>query len=302
MIPSATGLVLNSISAPLPLPPSLPAAAVLVGSNNTAGSGTYSMAFNTTSKTATFSSSSSLGSPQSFTVTYFGAGTVTPSEYEIRAEVTSGPTTGSNIALAGGSAALNTWITLSTSPSFNFTASGRRSGIVQVSITIRHKIQTSYTSTRAYTLQQQSDAVTPSFGGGFGNQITLSVFGGETFVMGFYVDTLSSPGEWMLRSYRNGTYIQGLTGTVSFGGISESEYDISIVSAATSTAMPFLWGSFVYGNAGTRRAVTASATSGPYYAGDGTTGAGSALMVLRFKHVTDETKFADLAVTFNKTS
>ena len=66
------------------------------------------MAFNTTSKTATFSSSSSLGSPQNFTVTYFGAGDIVdPSEYEIRAEVTTSPTTGSNIALAGGSAPLN---------------------------------------------------------------------------------------------------------------------------------------------------------------------------------------------------
>lgn len=302
MIPDIAGTLLMVVSPLLPIFPSLPVAANLVGSNNTAGSGTYSMAFNTTSKTATFSSSSSLGSPQSFTVTYFGAGTVDASEYEIRAEIAAGPTTGSNIALAGGSAALNTWITLSASPSFNFTASGRRSGLLSLSITIRHKIQTTYSSTRVYGLQQQSDAVVPGFGGGFGNQITLSVFPGETFNMGFYIDNASAANNWMLRTYRNGTYIQGLTGDVSFGGISESEYDITIVSAATSAAMPFLWGSSVYGNAGDRRSFTASATSGPYYGGDGSTGAGSALLVIRFKHVTDQNVFSDLVLTFNKTS
>ncbi len=288
-----------------PATPNLPAAGPLLCTNNTAGFGSAGFQFNVTAKTGTFTSSSSLGSPQTIPVTYFAAGdSVNPADYEIRATVVSGPTTGANIALTGTSASLNTWYTLSAIPfsgQFNFQCSGRRSGYLDVSFTIRHRTQTAISSTRTYRISQQSDAVIPSFGGGFGNTISLSVFSAESFVMGFYIDNASAANEWMLRSYRNGTFIQGLTGSVSFGGIPESEYTIGIHSATNTGAMPF--------NSGTggglisdKRSMGASSTSGMYYAGTGATGAGSALLVVRFQHATDQNVFSDLSLTFNKTT
>lgn len=286
------------VSPNLPLPPSLPAAADLVGSNNTAGSGAYSMAFNTTSKTATFSSSSSLGSPQSFTVTYFGAGTIDASEYEIRAQITAGPTTGSNIALAGGSAALNTWITLSTSPSFNFTSSGRRSGSVDVTITIRHKIQTSYTSTRVYALIQQSDAVAPSFSGT--TSLSISYLSSETGVMGVYFDAGSSANQFQCRGYRSGSLI--LTNTLGFttGGISESEYEIYLLETSSNNAGMTYNTGLGTGSISARRGNPATSTSGSYWTINAVATAHTGFIRVYIRHITDLTKSNFVELNFSK--
>lgn len=288
MIFDAAGNFGSVVAANLPIFPSLPAAATLVCSNNTAGSGTYSMAFNVTSKTATFSSSSSLGSPQNFTVTYFGAGTVDPSEYEIRAEIASGPTTGANIALAGGSAALNTWISLNTSPVFSFTCSGRRSGFVLLSITIRHKIQTTYASTRAYSLEQQSDAVTPTFSGT--TSLSISYLAPETGVMGVYFDAGSSANQFQCRGYREGSLI--LTNTLSFniGGISESEYEIYLLETSNDNAGMTYNTGLGTGNIGSRRGNSPTSTSGSYWTVNAVAGSYSGFIRVYIRHITDLNK------------
>lgn len=286
------------VSPNLPIFPSLPVAADLVGSNNTAGSGTYSMAFNITSKTATFSSSSSLGSPQSFTVTYFGAGTVDASEYEIRAVINVGPTTGSNISLAGGSAPLNTWITLSTSPSFNFTASGRRSGFLSLSVTIRHKTQTTYSSTQLYALEQQSDAVTPSFSGT--TSLSISYLSSETGVMGVYFDNARPANQFHCRGYRSGSLILANTLSFNTGGISESEYEIYNIEATNNTAgMTFNIGAGT-GNIGTKRGTVSSPTSGSYWTVNAVSGSYSGNIRVYIRHITDLTKNNSVTLEFFK--
>lgn len=281
----------------LPISPSLPAASTLVCSNNTAGSGTYSMAFNTTSKTATFSSSSSLGSPQNFTVTYFGAGAVDPSEYEIRAEISSGPTTGANIALAGGSAALNTWITLGASPVFSFTCSGRRSGTVDLSITIRHKIQTTYTSTQVYFMHQLSDAVAPTFSGTM--SMSTSYLSSESGEMGVYFDAGSSANQFQCRSYRGGSNI--LTNTLSFntGGITESEYEIYNIETSNDNAgMTFNTG--LGTEIGSRRGNAATSTSGSYWTINAVAGSYSGFIRVYIRHITDISKSNFVYLEFQK--
>lgn len=257
------------------------------------------MAFNVTSKTATFSSSSSLGTPQSFTVTYFGAGvTVDPSEYEIRAEITAGPTTGSNIALAGGSAALNTWITLSASPSFNFTCSGRRSGYVDVSITIRHKLQTTYSSTGRGSLEQQSDAVTPSFSGT--TSLSVSYLSSESGELGVYFDAGSSANQFQCRGYREGVNVLNNTLSFSTGGISESEYEIYQIETSSNNAGMTYNAGVGTGNIGTLRGNGASASSGSYFTVNAVSGSHSGFIRVYIRHITDISKANFVYLEFYK--
>lgn len=291
------------VSPNLPVFPSLPAAATLVCLNNTAGTGYAVLQFNTTPKTATFSSSSSLGSPQSFTVTYFGpTATVDASEYEISATISSGPTTGSNWTLqtGGSNALLNTWYTLGSFPigGYSFTCSGRRSGDLNVSVTIRHKIQTTYSSTRVYTLQQQSDAVAPSF---FGiTDLSISYLSPETGIMGVYFDNGSPANQFQSRGFRNGSYINANALGFSTGGISESEYEIyNIESSSNNAGMTFNIGAGT-GNIGTKRGTASSSTSGTYWTINAVAGSYSGFIRVHIRHVTDLTKSNSVTLQFFK--
>lgn len=297
MIPSAAGVLMRTVSAPLPRMPNLPAVAALLCTNNTAGSGTFTMAFNTTSLAGTFSASSSLGTPQSISVPYFSAGGILDtSAYEVRASINLSPTTGSNIALAGGSSPLNTWITLSTSPSFNFTCSGRRSGYAEIQIQLRHKVETPYSSTRVYMLGQDSDAVTPTFSGT--TLLPFSKLSPETAVLGFYLDAATSANQFQTRAYRDGVLIVSNTLGFSTGSISENEYEIYNLEHYTNgSGLVYNVGQGTGAISG-KRGFPASSLSGTYFTSPaiGTSGVGFIRVYIR--HITDINKAESVTLDF----
>lgn len=297
MIPNTAGLYGGVVADNVPRMPSLTSVAALQCTNNTAGSGTFTLAFNTSSLAGTFSTSSSIGSPQSISVPYFTAGGVLDtSNYEVRASVTLAPTTGSNIALAGGSSPLDTWITLSTSPSFNFTCSGRRSGEAQISITLRHKVETPYTSTRVYSLFQESDAVTPSFSGT--TTLNFSKLSPETAVMGFYLDDATSANQFQCRAYRNGVFTTSNTLGFSTGSISENEYEIYDLEHFTNGATLVYNVGLGTGLISGKRPEGASSTSGTYFTSPAIGGSGVGFIRVFIRHVTDISKSASVTLNF----
>lgn len=287
-----------------PVTPTFTAPATMTSTNTLSGSGTFSFQFNSNKRTcATNVTGSVLGSGAS-SFTYFGASDlVNADDYEVM--VTLGTNTGfSNIATAGGSATLGVWITLSTSPLYSFSCSDRRGGKRPITVAIRHKIDTGTTSSTSITMNQASDAVTPSFSGVGG---TTSIIRTTTNTyLGVYIDDATSSNAGQIRTYK-GITLETQTGfTFSTGSIPESEYEVSTVASLVTPSgglIAFSGGFGSWIDLSTFRATTASYNSGcgTFWSRLGTEPAATGRMSLRVRHKLDTAKSDQVDIDFATT-
>lgn len=217
-----------------PVTPTFTAPATMTSWNTLGGSGGFTFQFNATKRTCTTSVTGSVNGSGSSSFTYFGASDlVDPADYEVM--VTLGSNSGfSNIATAGGSATLGVWITLSTSPLYSFSCSDRRGGSRPITVAIRHKVSAGVTASTIISMNQGSDAVTPTFSGVGG---TTSIIRTTTNTyLGVYIDSATSANAGQIRTYKN-TTLETQTGwTFSTGSIPEDEYETATVVSLVTPA------------------------------------------------------------------
>jgi hypothetical protein len=281
-----------------PITPVFSAPGAMSSNNTLSGSGSFQFQFNATKRTCTTSAAGSVSGSGASSFQYFNSGELINAEdYEVM--VTLGTNAGSsNIAAAGGSASLSVWITLSTSPLFIFSCSDRRGGSRPVNITIRHKIETSFTATTAITLTQTSDAVSPIFSG-FSGTTTLTRTTTISY-LGIYIDNATSANNGRIRTYKNTTIDSNTGFTFSTGSIPESEYECMTESLTVTPG-----GALSFGGLGgwvgisTLRAASASESSyaGRYFASDAMA-AGTGTMRLSIRHKLDQSKSGFVDKTF----
>lgn len=280
-----------------PVTPVFPSAFTLTSTNTLSGSGSFAFQFNATKTTATHTTTGSVSATPSASFQYFNSGSlIDPLDYEVM--VTLGSNSGfSNIATAGGSATLGVWHTLSTSPLFSFTCSDRRGGSRPITVTVRHRVETSFTASLIITMAQSSNAVMPSFSGLTGTT-TLTRTTAISY-LGLYIDSDSSANAGRIRTYKN-TTLDTTTGfTFSTGSIPESEYecrtDAGVISPGGS--MSFSGGSWV--DISTLRAASPAYTSftGRFSATD-VAAAGTGTMSITIRHKLDTAKSNSTNKTF----
>ena len=287
-----------------PVTPTFTAPATMTSTNTLSGSGTFSFQFNSNKRTcATNVTGSVLGSGAS-SFTYFGASDlVDPADYEVM--VTLGTNTGfSNIATAGGSATLGVWINLSTSPLYSFSCSDRRGGTRPITVAIRHKISTGTTASTNITMNQTSDAVTPSFSG-IGGTTSVTRTTTDTY-LGVFLDSAAGANAGQIRTYKNTTLFTQTGWTFSTGAIPESEYEVA-TSATLVTPLgrliTFNGGAGTFSDISTERAKSPAYNSGygTFWSRLGTEPAATGRMTMVIRHKLDPNKNASANFDFATT-
>lgn len=287
-----------------PVTPTFTAPATMTSTNTLSGSGTFSFQFNSNKRTcATNVTGSVLGSGAS-SFSYFAAtDVIDPVDYEVM--VTLGTNVGfSDIATAGGSATLGVWISLSSSPLYSFSCSDRRGGSRPITVDIRHKVSTAVTASTSITMNQTSDAVTPSFSG-VGGTTSIIRTTTDTY-LGVYIDDATSSNAGQIRTYK-GTTLETQTGfTFSTGSVPESEYEVSTVASLVTPSGGLITFSGGFGSwidLSTFRATTASYNSGcgTFWSRLGTDPSATGRMSLRVRHKLDQNAQAIQAFDFATT-
>ncbi len=280
-----------------PVTPVFPAPFSTTSTNTLGGSGSFAFQFNATKTTASRTTIGTVNGTSTGSFQYFDSGAlVDPIDYEVM--VTLGSNSGaSNIATAGGSATLGVWHTLSTSPLFSFTCSDRRGGSRPITVTVRHRVETSFTASLIITMTQSSDAVTPSFSGLTGTT-TLTRTTAISY-LGLYIDSDTSANAGRIRTYKN-TTLDTTTGfTFSTGSIPESEYEARC-DAGTITpggAMSFSGGAWV--DISTLRAASPDYTSSVgRFSATNVAAAGTGVMSITIRHKLDTAKTNSTNKTF----
>lgn len=280
-----------------PVTPTFTAPATMASTNTLGGSGTFSFQFNSNKRTCTTNVTGSVGGSGASSFTYFGASDlVDPADYEVM--VTLGSSVGnSNITTAGGSATLGVWISLSSSPLYSFSCSDRRGGERPITVAIRHKVNTGVTASTSITMDQSSDAVTPTFSG-IGGSLTLTRTTTNSY-LGIYINSASSANAGRFRTYKETTVDSDIGFTFSTGSIPESEYEYisSSLSITPSGSLAFSGGS--YTDISTARASAPSNSGGGalYFAND-VMAAGVGVMRFTIRHKLDQAKSGFFDKTF----
>lgn len=257
-----TNALRRIVTVNLPVVPTFSAPATMTSINTLGGSGTFSFQFNSNKRTCTTNTTGSVNWSGASSFTYFNStDAVDPSDYEVM--VTLGTATGfSNIGRLSG-AALGVWVSLSSSPLYTFSCSDRRGGTRPITVAIRHKVSTAVTASTSITMNQGSNAVTPTFSGVGGTTSVIRTVT-DTY-LGVYIDTATSANAGQIRTY-NGTTLNTQTGwTFSTGSIPESEYEIStVVSAVTPSGglITFTGGFGSWSDLSSYRSTTAAYNSG----------------------------------------
>lgn len=284
-----------------PVTPVFTSPATMASTNGSAGSGLFSFQFNATKRSCSTNVTGSVSGSGASSFAYFPANAlIDPIDYEVRVNL--GTNVGnSNIAAAGGSATLNVWHTLASSPLFTFSCSERRGGSRPITVDIRHKVNTAVTASTTITLNQSSDAVVPTFSGLTGT-VTLTKQVETTAYLGLYIDSDSVANAGRLRTYR-GEDLIGTTGwSFNTGSIPETEYEfvVSGFGITPSNAMGFIpvAGNGVWVGIASRRSVPASNTSGARFTAIYSVPAGVGTMFLRIRHKLDTEKIGTANVNF----
>jgi hypothetical protein len=298
-----SGIMLRTVTVNAPVTPTFSGASGASSTNTLGGLGSFEFQFNATKRTANVASVSNSGAPSNTTINYFTASDlVDANDYEVM--VTMGSSTGhSNIALAGGSASLSTWYTLSASPLFKFALSGRRGGTQPITIAIRHKVSTGVTASTVFTMTQSSDAVSPVFSG-IGGTTSVIRTSTDTF-LGIYIDAATSANAGQIRTYKNTTLFTQTGFTFSTGAIPESEYEMSTSSTLITPGGGLIDAttSGTYGDVSTYRALAAAWNSsiGRFWSRLGTEPPATGRILLNMRHKLDENKFAQAQFNFSTT-
>lgn len=272
-----------------PITPTFTAPATMTSTNTLSGSGSFQFQFNSNKRTCTTSSTGSVSGSGSSSFTYFGASDlVDPNDYEVM--VTLGTNVGlSDISTGGGSATLGVWISLASSPLYIFSCSDRRGGSRPTTVEIRHKVSTAVTASTSITMNQTSDAVTPTFSGISGT-VTLTRTTTDSY-LGIYIDSASAANAGRIRTYKNTTVDTNNGFTFSTGSIPESEYEYIFQSGSITPG-----GSMSANNTGswfdvsTGRATSPSSSSGGYFFALNSNAAGVAVMQITVRHKLDQAK------------
>jgi len=292
-----SGIMLRTVTINEPVTPTFTAPATMTSTNTLSGSGTFSFQFNSNKRTCTTSVTGSVLGSGSSSFTYFGASDlVNADDYEVM--VTLGTNTGfSNIATAGGSATLGVWITLSTSPLYSFSCSDRRGGTRPITVAIRHKVNTGVTASTSVTMNQGSDAVTPTFSG-IGGSLTLTRTTTNSY-LGIYINSASSANAGRFRTYKEATVDSDIGFTFSTGSIPESEYEYisSSLSITPSGSLSFSGGS--YTDISTARAnAPSNSGGGALYFANNVMPAGVGVIRFTIRHKLDQAKSEFFDKTF----
>lgn len=298
-----TNALRRIVTVNLPVVPTFTAPATMTSLNTLSGSGTFSFQFNSNKRTCTTSVTGSVGGSGSSSFTYFGASDpIDPSDYEVM--VTLGTNAGfSNITTAGGSATLGVWISLSSSPLYSFSCSDRRGGSRPITVAIRHKVSTGVTASTIISMNQGSDAVTPTFSGVGG---TTSIIRTTTNTyLGVYIDSASSANAGQIRTYKN-TTLETFTGwTFSTGSIPESEYEVATTVSMVTPAgglITFRGGFATYSDLSTRQPPAYDSGVGVFWSRLGTEPAATGRITLYMRHKLDpNTTFASQVFNFSTT-
>lgn len=282
-----------------PVTPVFSAPATMTSTNTLAGSGTFSFQFNATKRTATTSATGSVSGSGASSFQYFNSGAlVDPQDYEVM--VTLGTNVGnSNIAAAGGSATLGVWHTLSTSPLFSFTCSARRGGSRPIDVTVRHRVTTATTATTSITMNQSSDAVTPSFTG-FSGTTTLTRTTTNSY-LGVYIDSETAANLGRIRTYKEAAIDANTGFTFSTGAIPEDEYEFKFDSLSITPGGAMSFGGIAIGSylsVSTARANSPTESSGGRYLALNTNPAGVSVMRMTMRHKLDNAKSNTVDKTF----
>lgn len=282
-----------------PITPTFTSPATMTSTNTLSGSGTFSFQFNSNRRTCTTSVTGSVSGSGASSFTYFGASDlVDPADYEVM--VTLGTNVGfSNIAAAGGSATLGVWITLSTSPLYSFSCSDRRGGSRPITVAIRHKVDTGVTASTNITMNQTSDAVTPSISGLSGTT-TLTRTTTNSY-LGLYIDSGASANAGRIRTYKETTIDTNNGFTFSTGAVPESEYEFQFVSISiTPGGSMSIGGTAVntWTDVSSGRALSPSSGSGGRFFALAASAAGVGVMRVSIRHKLDQSKSSFSDKTF----
>ncbi len=290
-----SGIMLRTVTINEPVTPTFTAPATMTSTNTLSGSGTFSFQFNSNKRTCTTNVTGSVLGSGSSSFTYFGASDlVNADDYEVM--VTLGTNTGfSNIATAGGSATLGVWITLSTSPLYSFSCSDRRGGTRPITVAIRHKVDTGVTASTSITMNQTSDAVTPSFSG-IGGTTSVIRTTTDTY-LGVFLDSASSANAGQIRTYKSTTLFTQTGWSFSTGAIPESEYEVSTAATLVTPSgglITFNGGAGTYSDISTERAKSPAYNSGygTFWSRLGTEPAATGRMTMVIRHKLDPNKNA----------
>lgn len=290
-----SGIMLRTVTVNEPVTPTFTAPATMTSTNTLSGSGTFSFQFNSNKRTCTTSVTGSVSGSGSSSFTYFGASDlVNASDYEVM--VTLGTNVGfSNITTAGGSATLGVWITLSTSPLYSFSCSDRRGGSRPITVAIRHKVSTGTTDSTNITMNQTSDAVSPSFSG-IGGTTSVVRTTTDTY-LGVYIDSATSANAGQIRIYKSTTLFSQTGWTFSTGAIPESEYEVSTASTLVTPPgglITLSGGAGAFGDISGARATAPAYNSGQgtFWSRLGTEPAATGRMVMVIRHKLDPNKNA----------
>ncbi len=282
-----------------PVTPTFTAPATMTSTNTLSGSGAFSFQFNSNKRTCSTSTTGSVSGSGASSFTYFGASDlVDPADYEVM--VTLGTNVGfSNITTAGGSATLGVWISLSSSPLYSFSCSDRRGGERPITVAIRHKVDTLVTASTSITMNQTSDAVTPTFSGLTG---TTSLTRTTTnSYLGLYIDSETSANAGRIRTYKDTTVDTNNGFTFSTGSIPESEYEYQFTQiSVTPVGAMSIAGTAVSGyiDVSTGRAGSPSSSSGGYFFALNSNAAGIGVMSITIRHKLDQSKSGFTNKTF----
>jgi hypothetical protein len=290
-----TNALRRIVTVNLPVVPTFTAPATMTSSNTLGGSGTFSFQFNSNERTCTTSVTGSVSGSGSSSFTYFGAGDpIDPSDYEVM--VTLGTSVGfSNITTAGGSATLGVWISLSSSPLYSFSCSDRRGGSRPITVAIRHKVSTGTTASTNITMNQTSNAVSPSFSG-IGGTTSVIRTTTDTY-LGVFLDSASSANAGQIRTYKSTTLFTQTGWSFSTGAIPESEYEVSTAATLVTPSgglITFNGGAGTYSDISTERAKSPAYNSGygTFWSRLGTEPAATGRMTIVIRHKLDPTKNA----------
>ncbi len=298
-----TNALRRIVTVNLPVVPTFTAPAIMTSSNTLSGSGTFSFQFNSNKRTCTTSTTGSVGGSGASSFTYFGASDlVDPSDYEVM--VTLGTNSGfSDITTAGGSATLGVWITLSTSPLYSFSCSDRRGGSRPITVAIRHKISTGVTASTNITMNQTSDAVTPTFSG-IGGTTSIIRTTANTY-LGVYIDAATSANAGQIRTYKNTTVETFTNWSFNTGSIPESEYEVATTMSMVTPAgglITFRGGFATYSSLTTRQPPAYDSGVGVFWSRLGTEPAATGRITLMIRHKLDPTPtFAQATFDFATT-
>lgn len=290
-----TNALRRIVTVNLPVVPTFTAPATMTSSNTLSGSGTFSFQFNSNNRTCTTSVTGSVAGSGSSSFTYFGASDpIDPSDYEVM--VTLGTNAGfSDITTAGGSATLGVWISLSSSPLYSFSCSDRRGGSRPITVAIRHKISTGVTASTSITMNQTSDAVSPSFSG-IGGTTSVTRTTTNTY-LGVFLDSASSANAGQIRTYKTTTLFTQTGWTFSTGAIPESEYEVATSATLVTPSgglITFNGGFGAYSDISTQRAKSPAYNSGygTFWSRLGTEPAATGRMTMVIRHKLDTNKNA----------